>query len=75
MTILLLLLLLGLAKVCPTQVLVSSVTFQDLEDAADVLFYGSPRANGDYVSVKEFLTFCTRHPVIVSWLTFFSSVR
>jgi hypothetical protein len=67
----------GLSKVCPPDMSACNSTLQDTA-AVDCL--AAPFTPDDYVGVgyatpKSFYDYCSGHPIVISWLRHFSSIK
>lgn len=60
----------GLNKVCKIQL----PEGEDLEKTTDLIFLDADRSNDMKLSVYEFQTYCCLHPVVSSWMRYYSSL-
>lgn len=65
----------GLAKACPAQIVFTKPTNKDAETFSTLFFTSiGKNTSTDKITIAEFQSFCSTHPVVSSWLKLLASI-
>lgn len=66
----------GLAKICPCNPILTKTSDMQIDEYRKLIFgkYGMDAVDGYLLTVDQFQKYCTSHPVVNSWITYFTRV-
>ncbi len=67
----------GLAKICPSNPILTKTTDAQINEYRKLIFekFGMESSDGYTLTAEQFQNYCTLHPVVNSWITYFTRLE